>query len=165
MRVKNVLNFFFTNFVNHLPQFVRTRGHRFISELQKKFGIEAKENDYVSPPVGNQVSRVFHGGLRAELFDLDYVKEIFTKALEAENFHVCGCVAEKFEPKGYTILFLLSESHFAVHTYIEYNSIYVEIYSCRGVDDGLKTMEIIKNLFAAEEMYLDERIAVPVKAG
>ncbi|MFA6537542.1 MAG: S-adenosylmethionine decarboxylase [Patescibacteria group bacterium] len=121
---------------------------------------------YVSPPIGNQVSCVFHGGLRPQLFDLDYAREIFTKALEAEDFHICSVAFAKFEPLGYTITFVLSESHFAVHTYKEYDSIYVEIYSCRGINDGLKTIEAVSRFFEAKEMLLHERIAVPVmKAG
>jgi len=120
---------------------------------------------YVCPPVGYQESVVFHGGLRPELFELEIAQKIFERALAAENFHVCGVVVQKFAPKGYTILFLLSESHLAIHTYIEENSIYVQIYSCRGPNDGRKTMEIIARVFEAKKMLLNERLPVPVKAG
>ena len=37
---------------------------------------------------------------------------------------------EHFEPIGYTALFLLSESHFAIHTFPEHNQTYIELTSC-----------------------------------
>lgn len=35
-----------------------------------------------------------------------------------------------FEPQGYTCLWLLSESHFAIHTFPEANKTYIELSSC-----------------------------------
>jgi len=35
-----------------------------------------------------------------------------------------------FNPFGYSALWLLSESHFAVHTFPEHNQSYIELSSC-----------------------------------
>ena len=35
-----------------------------------------------------------------------------------------------FNPQGYTALWLLSESHFAVHTFPEFGKSYIELSSC-----------------------------------
>ena len=34
----------------------------------------------------------------------------------------------QFEPVGYTFAFVLSESHFTIHTYPEYRSCYIDIF-------------------------------------
>jgi len=42
---------------------------------------------------------------------------------------------------------LLSESHVAIHTYPEYNSIYFGLYSCKAKGHGKNTYEhFVKNL-------------------
>jgi S-adenosylmethionine/arginine decarboxylase-like enzyme len=35
-----------------------------------------------------------------------------------------------FKPQGYSSLYLLSESHFAIHTFPEENQTYIELTSC-----------------------------------
>lgn len=43
---------------------------------------------------------------------------------------VLGQVDYVFMPQGYTKLWLLGESHFAIHTYPEHNTAYVQLSSC-----------------------------------
>jgi len=43
-------------------------------------------------------------------------------------------ISHKFEPKGITILFLLSESHLAIHTWPEYGVIHIDLLSCKKID-------------------------------
>ena len=45
----------------------------------------------------------------------------FDTMLHNAGFHVLRCVEHHFEPYGYTCLFLLGESHFAIHTFPEEN--------------------------------------------
>jgi len=117
---------------------------------------------YVSPPVGNQVTRVFFG-IPDRFFDLDTMRDLVLKALAAEKFTICGQTSHPFPPRGFTLLVLLAESHLAIHTTVEFGTVYVELYSCRGVDDGMKTMEIIGQALEAQGLLLDTRIQVPVK--
>ena len=35
-----------------------------------------------------------------------------------------------FQPQGYTAIWLLAESHFAIHTFPEENKTYIELSSC-----------------------------------
>ena len=46
------------------------------------------------------------------------------------GFGVLDVIEKHFEPIGYTALFLLSESHFAIHTFPEHNQTYIELSSC-----------------------------------
>lgn len=54
----------------------------------------------------------------------------FDSMLQNAGFHVLRCVEHHFEPFGYTALFLLGESHFAIHTFPEENKTYIELSSC-----------------------------------
>jgi S-adenosylmethionine/arginine decarboxylase-like enzyme len=50
--------------------------------------------------------------------------------LKKSGFDVLEVIEKHFEPMGYTALFLLSESHFAIHTFPEHNQTYIELSSC-----------------------------------
>ena len=46
------------------------------------------------------------------------------------GFKICSEQYKFFEPFGFTALFLLSESHFAIHTFPEQKKTYIELSSC-----------------------------------
>lgn len=50
-----------------------------------------------------------------------------------------------FSPQGYTALWLLSESHFAVHTFPEFGRTYIELSSC-NLDFYLNFLSMTKEL-------------------
>ena len=52
------------------------------------------------------------------------------KMLSTSGFTIINKVEHFFPHQGYTGLWLLAESHFAIHTFPEENKIYVEISSC-----------------------------------
>ena len=58
------------------------------------------------------------------------LKENFSSLLTNSGFEVLEVVEKHFEPYGYTALFLLSESHFAIHTFPEHEETYIELSSC-----------------------------------
>lgn len=66
---------------------------------------------------------------------INYEKEekiifIFEDILKQSGFTIVNKVEHYFENQGYTGLWLLAESHFAMHTFPEANKIYIEISSC-----------------------------------
>ena len=46
------------------------------------------------------------------------------------GFHVLQTMEHEFTPYGYTKLWLLAESHLAVHTFPEHGRAYIELSSC-----------------------------------
>jgi hypothetical protein len=58
------------------------------------------------------------------------IKEKFSNILSKAGFKVLDFTEHHFKPFGYTALWLLSESHFAVHTFPEFGKSYIEISSC-----------------------------------
>ena len=58
------------------------------------------------------------------------LKDTFSDMLEESGFGLLNFMEHSFEPQGYTCLWLLSESHFAIHTFPEQNQTYIELSSC-----------------------------------
>lgn len=54
----------------------------------------------------------------------------FLLKLNNAGFGVEDVIEKRFEPYGYTALFLLSESHLAIHTFPEEGQTYIELSSC-----------------------------------
>ena len=77
--------------------------------------------------------------MKAEMYNfntwIEYVDENiiikeFEKMLIDSGFKIINKVEHFFEKQGYTGLWLLAESHFAIHSFPEENKIYIEISSC-----------------------------------
>ncbi|MBL4705433.1 MAG: S-adenosylmethionine decarboxylase [Flavobacteriales bacterium] len=60
----------------------------------------------------------------------DELKKKLADLLSVCEFEVLGFMEHHFKPQGYTCIWLLGESHLAVHTYPEHNSAYIELTSC-----------------------------------
>lgn len=58
------------------------------------------------------------------------LKEYFRETLKSAGFNILDVLEHYFEPQGYTAIFLLSESHFAIHTFPEFGKTYIELSSC-----------------------------------
>ena len=58
------------------------------------------------------------------------LKEYFNEILNNSGFGVINFIEHHFNPIGYTAIWLLSESHLAIHTFPEENQTYIELSSC-----------------------------------
>ena len=58
------------------------------------------------------------------------LRKKYDSKLRESGFGVLSFVEYNFEPHGYTALWLLSESHFAIHTFPEEGKSYIELSSC-----------------------------------
>ena len=54
----------------------------------------------------------------------------YSRLLKHSGFNVLDVCSHHFHPHGYTALYLLGESHFAVHTFPERELTYIELSSC-----------------------------------
>lgn len=77
--------------------------------------------------------------MQAKIYNLrGWIKETDPQALKDKylgllvdcGFNVLRLAEHHFQPYGYTALFLLGESHFAVHTFPEHGKTYIELSSC-----------------------------------
>jgi S-adenosylmethionine decarboxylase len=74
------------------------------------------------------------------------IKNILNFICDKYNFTVLNIIEHQFLPQGFTILFLLSESHISIHTFPERNYIAFDIYTCREYSDNLIYQEIYEYL-------------------
>lgn len=58
------------------------------------------------------------------------LKKYMLKILKKSNFKILDFCEYYFNPMGYTALWLLGESHCAVHTFPEKGKTYLELSSC-----------------------------------
>ena len=70
------------------------------------------------------------------------LKDKFTNLLKECGFGIVSFTEKHFSPFGYTALFLLSESHFAIHTFPEEEKSYIELSSCvkKPFDNFIKSL-------------------------
>lgn len=59
-----------------------------------------------------------------------FLKDTFDKLLTESGFEILNYVEHYFSPQGFTALWLLAESHFAIHSFPEHHKYYWEISSC-----------------------------------
>ncbi len=73
------------------------------------------------------------------------LKNMFEQTLKKAGFTIVNFVEYHFQPQGYTALWLLAESHFAVHTFPECGKSYIELSSC-NLKDYEDFLALIKDL-------------------
>lgn len=64
------------------------------------------------------------------LADLETLRETMESAVEASGASLLKSCDYVFPPDGLTMVLLLSESHASIHTYPEYNSCFVDLFTC-----------------------------------
>ena len=85
------------------------------------------------------------------------------KAIIEKNLTVIKKVEHKFTPHGETIVFILSESHFTIHTYPENKYLSMDIYVCNLETNLEAIVEEIKSILPFEKV--DSRILQRGKVG
>jgi len=56
--------------------------------------------------------------------------KLYGRMLKKAGFTILQVCVQKFEPDGFTAVWILAESHLALHTFPEENKTYVELSSC-----------------------------------
>jgi S-adenosylmethionine decarboxylase len=95
------------------------------------------------------------------LEDHEKLKTNMIYAIEKVGATILSFVEHKFDPQGITILFLLSESHASIHTYPEYNSCFLDIFTCGRVIDVKPFGEILKELWMPANVSVTYQERIP----
>jgi S-adenosylmethionine decarboxylase len=75
-------------------------------------------------------SKIFNRSCWIHSDRIEEVSEMCTKLLEKSKFNVINELEHHYFPQGYTKLWLLAESHLALHSFPEKTVIYIELSSC-----------------------------------
>lgn len=88
------------------------------------------------------------------LHNLNGLKDLCYEICTQHNFTILGELEHTFEPEGFSLVFLLSESHLSVHTFPERRFLSFDLYTCRQYDNN-DTYEMIfsflKHMLQASE--------------
>lgn len=60
------------------------------------------------------------------------LKGLGDKCLEKAGMHIVKFTRHDFQPQGSSLIWVLSESHFTIHTYPEHNYLSIDCYTCKG---------------------------------
>jgi len=80
------------------------------------------------------------------LNDQENLNNILEMICDFYQFQIIDKVQKIFEPQGFTILYLLSESHLSIHTFPEKYFLSFDIYTCREYKDNTEYLEIYEYL-------------------
>ncbi len=83
--------------------------------------------------------------------DVNHIKLVIEK-----NLTVVDRIEHKFTPQGETIVFILSESHFTLHTYPENRFISLDVYICNTETNLKKIVNEISSVVSFEK--IDQKI-------
>lgn len=64
------------------------------------------------------------------LNDVTQLEQVMTQAIEASGATILDSTSHHFDPGGFTLAFLLSESHASIHTYPEHRSCFIDLFTC-----------------------------------
>ena len=76
--------------------------------------------------------------------DNDRLTKICDTSLENGGATILDKMIHHFEPHGLTLLYLLSESHFSMHTWPEHQKIRIDFFTCEQNES--KCISVIDNL-------------------
>lgn len=69
------------------------------------------------------------------LLNIDGLKSAMIEGINKSGATILSFTEKIFDNGGYTILFLLSESHCSIHTYPENNALFTDLFTCGDICD------------------------------
>lgn len=74
--------------------------------------------------------------IRLKNFDQtsNFVDEVGTKICQLLQLNIVKKTHTVFEPIGLTLVYILSQSHIAFHTWPEFNTLHIDLVSCRLIE-------------------------------
>ena len=80
------------------------------------------------------------------------LKKEFTELLGLSGYHILNFMEHHFANGGYTCIWLLAESHLAIHTFISDNKTYIELSGCNELMN-VKFREAFNSKFEKNIVY------------
>lgn len=80
---------------------------------------------------------------------LNTVTLILDKIVEKFSLNVVAKALHQFEPFGVTGVYVLSESHLSIHTFVEEQKVAIDLYTCNSfnIKENVDIGDFIKSLF------------------
>ena len=108
---------------------------------------------FKSSEVGNEILCVMHGIDSSLLRNNKELHKILEQAVRKENFQIMKRAEHALIPHGYTLAFILAESHAVLSTYPEFSSLTFHLSTCRGKDSGKLVLEYLKEKLKPKDVH------------
>ena len=90
---------------------------------------------------------------------VESLKPFMDKVVQELNLNVVGECSHQFKkdnvPYGVTMVYLLSESHLSIHTFVDEGKITIDLFTCSLSVENEKIKEIIKDYFVVNAFRID----------
>lgn len=88
------------------------------------------------------------------LTNLENLQKELDRAVIASNATILNQQSEIFSNNGFTALYLLSESHASIHTYPEFQSCFVDLFTCGNHCSSKEFDRILRNYLKPKKVSL-----------
>ena len=96
------------------------------------------------------------------VYDESRILTAVSEGIQRAGATVCGVQIHRFSPRGFTALFLLSESHVSVHTYPEHGAMFIDAFTCgTRCDPTLIVNTLLDELGTHEHVFTAFRRGAP----
>ena len=90
---------------------------------------------------------------------VESLKPFMDKVVQELNLNVVGECSHQFKkdniPYGATMVYLLSESHLSIHTFVDEGKITIDLFTCSLSVENEKIKEMIKDYFVVNAFRID----------
>lgn len=82
--------------------------------------------------------------------DSQRIEKEMSKVCELLELNILKKVTHSFNPYGLSSVFVLSESHFSIHTWPEHNYVAIDLFSCKQIDADVALKFLSENFRCSE---------------
>lgn len=90
-----------------------------------------------------------------KLINIDELRKAMIEGIKSSGATILSYTEKIFDNNGYTILFLLSESHCSIHTYPEHKSLFTDLFTCGETCDYRGYEKIMKEYLEPKKVTSD----------
>ncbi len=114
------------------------------------FSIYCQEEE-VYEFLGNHLIANYIGCDKEAIRDLKGLEAAMKGAAIASGAHIITTASHVFPPDGFMMVILLSESHASIHTYPEYDSCFVDCFTCGEHCDPSKFDQVLSSYLKPQQ--------------
>ena len=85
----------------------------------------------------------------SNLDDVGYIRGIMEQIARTANMNVLKSVEHRFTPQGLTMIVVISQSHISYHSYPEFRTAFIDIFSCGRIPEE-EIISLLQSSFAVK---------------
>ncbi|MBC7131415.1 adenosylmethionine decarboxylase [Candidatus Bathyarchaeota archaeon] len=93
--------------------------------------------------MGIHIIAEFRGVDPGKISRVEILRPILDSVIAKSGLHVLSSSFHQFQPHGVSAIYLLSESHFSIHTWPEYGYVALDIFTCGDDGPALKAFQLL----------------------